>query len=166
MKRNPTLYLTRGALIAAMYVALTYVAALFGLSSGAIQFRLSEMLCILPFFIPEATVGLAVGCLISNILTGCYFWDVIFGTVATLIGALGAQMLRRIPKKLTFVATIPTVVSNAVIVPLVLIYTYGATEAYPFLMLTVGIGEIVCAGIMGSVLGYTLHKTAFFKKQE
>ena len=122
MKRNPTLYLTRGALIAAMYVALTYVAALFGLSSGAIQFRLSEMLCILPFFVPEATVGLAVGCLISNVLTGCVFWDVIFGTIATLLGALGALALRKIPKKFTFVATIPTIISNAVIVPFVIIY--------------------------------------------
>ena len=157
MKKNTTLYLTRGALIAALYVALTYASALFGLSSGAIQFRISEMLCILPVFMPEAIVGLTLGCLISNLLTGAVVWDIIFGTVATLIGALGARLLRRLPSRLMWIATIPTVFANAIIVPFVLIYAYGAPDAYSYLMLTVGIGELVCAGVMGSVLYYTLR---------
>ena len=157
MKKNTTLYLTRGALIAALYVALTYASALFGLSSGAIQFRISEMLCILPVFMPEAIVGLTLGCLISNLLTGAVVWDIIFGTVATLIGAFGARLLRRLPSRLMWIATIPTVFANAIIVPFVLIYAYGAPDAYPYLMLTVGIGELVCAGVMGSALYYTLR---------
>lgn len=159
MKKNTTLYLTRGALIAALYVALTYASALFGLSSGAIQFRISEMLCILPVFMPEAIVGLTLGCLISNLLTGAVVWDIIFGTVATLIGALGARLLRRLPAKLMWIATIPTILANAIIVPFVLIYAYGVPDAYPYLILTVGIGELVCAGVMGSVLYYTLRKS-------
>jgi uncharacterized membrane protein len=157
MKNNTTLYITRGALIAALYVALTYASALFGLSSGAIQFRISEMLCILPVFMPEAVIGLTLGCLISNLLTGSVIWDIIFGSFATLIGALGARILRKLPKRLMWLATLPTVFANAIIVPFVLIYAYGAKDAYLYLMLTVGIGEIVCAGIMGSVLYYTIR---------
>ena len=67
--------LTRGAMIAALYVALTYLASALGLASGVIQFRISEALCILPIFMPEAIAGLFVGCLLSNIFTGCLLWD-------------------------------------------------------------------------------------------
>ena len=99
MKKYTTLYLTRGALIAALYVSLTYASSLFGLSSGAIQFRLSEMLCILPVFMPEAVVGLTLGCLIANLLTGAVVWDIIFGSLATLMGAVGARLLSKLPDK-------------------------------------------------------------------
>ena len=88
MRKKSTLYLTRGALVTALYVALTYLATLFGLSSGVIQFRFSEALCVLPIFMPEAVLGLTVGCLLSNIISGCVIWDIIFGTLATLIGAI------------------------------------------------------------------------------
>ena len=94
MKKSSTLYLTRGAMIAALYVALTYLSSLVGLASGAIQFRLSEMLCILPILLPEATLGLTLGCAIANLLTSGVIWDVIFGTLATFIGAVGARLLR------------------------------------------------------------------------
>ena len=159
MKKGYTLYLTRGALIAALYVALTYLSSLFGLSSGAIQFRISEALCILPIFLPEAVIGLAVGCLVANIATAAVFWDIVFGTIATLIGAFGAYLLRKLPEKLIFIATIPTVLSNAIIIPVVLIYAYGAPDAYPYLMLTVAIGEIVCAFLGGTLLYHSLKKT-------
>ena len=96
MKKNSALFLTRGALVAALYVALTYFATLLGLSSGVIQFRFSEALCILPIFIPEAVLGLTVGCLISNIIAGAVLWDVVFGTLATFIGALFARLLREV----------------------------------------------------------------------
>lgn len=159
MKRNTTLYLTRGALISALYVALTYVSAVLGLSSGVIQFRISEMLCILPIFMPEAVLGLTVGCLLANLLTGAVLWDIIFGTVATFLGAFGARLLRKIPEKVKFIATLPTLFSNAIIVPFVLIYAYDVPDAYFFLMLTVGIGELVCATVAGTVLYYTLKNS-------
>ena len=158
MKRSSILYLTRGAAICALYVALTYLASLLGIASGVIQFRLSEMLCILPIFFPEAIVGLTLGCAIANFLTGAVVWDVIFGAVATLIGALGAWFLRKLPEKLKFIATLPTVLANMIIVPFVLIYAYGAAESYPFLMLTVGIGETVTAAVLGTSLYYTFKK--------
>lgn len=158
-KRNTTLYLTRGALIAAIYVALTFISAILGLSSGVIQFRISEALCVLPIFLPEAVPGLFIGCLLSNLLYGGVFWDVLFGSLATLIGAAGARLLRRLPEKLKFIATLPTVIANAVIVPFVLIYAYGAPESYAFIMLTVAIGEIVCASVLGSALYYLLKRS-------
>ena len=160
MKRKAlTLYTTRGALIAALYVALTSLATVVGLSSGVIQFRISEALCILPLFFPEAIPGLFVGCIISNLMVpGVAIWDIIFGSLATLIGAIGARKLKALPEKYKWIATLPTILANMIIVPFVLIYAYGVPDAYMFLMLTVGIGEIVCAGIGGSGLYYILKK--------
>ena len=150
-------------MIAALYVALTYFSNLFGLANGAIQFRISEALCILPIFLPEAVPGLFVGCLISNLITSANVFDIIFGSLATLIGAVGARLLRKLPAGLLWTATLPTVLSNMLIVPPVLIFAYGATDAYLWLVLTVGIGEIVCAGVGGTVLGYSLNKTKIAK---
>ena len=161
MKRKnlyTALFVTRGAIVAAMYVALTYLAAMLGLSSGVIQFRISEALCILPVFMPEAIPGLAIGCLLSNTLTGCLPWDIALGTVATLIGAVGAYLLRRAPRRLAWLATLPTVLANAIIVPFVLMYAYGIEGGYFYFMLTVGIGEIVCAGIGGTLLYFAMKK--------
>ena len=165
MKRNvrrvtgSTRNLTRGALIAALYVGLTYVSTIFGLSSGAIQFRLAEVLCILPIFMIEAIPGLFIGCILSNIIAGCVLWDIIFGSIATLIGAIGAYLLRRVPTKFKWVATLPTLIANMVIVPFVLIYAYvGVSDSYLFLMATVGLGEFVCATIGGSALYYIFKK--------
>lgn len=150
-------------MIAALYVALTYFSSLFGLANGAIQFRISEALCILPIFLPEAVPGLFVGCLISNLITSANVFDIIFGSLATLIGAVGARLLRKLPARLLWTATLPTVLSNMLIVPPVLIFAYGVTDAYLWLVLTVGIGEIVCAGVGGTVLGYSLKKTKITK---
>ena len=160
MKRTKnTLFLTRGAVIAALYVALTFVSSLMGLASGAIQLRLSEALTILPLFLPEAVPGLFIGCILANLLTGSVIWDVIFGSLATLIGALGAYLLRMLPKKLIFLATLPTILANAVIVPFVIIFAYGSSDAYGFLFLTVGLGELLSAGVLGMLLYRLLLRT-------
>lgn len=158
--RKLTLYVARGAIIAALYVVLTMLASAVGLSSGVIQFRISEALCIMAVFLPEAVPGLFIGCLISNLMVpGAVIWDIIFGSVATLLGAVGARLMRKLPEKLRWLSTLPTILSNMLIVPLVLIYAYGATDSYGFLLLTVGIGEIVCAGFGGTGLYYLLKKT-------
>ena len=163
MNKKAILYLTRGAMIAACYVVLTYVANLFGLANGAIQFRISEALCILPIFLPEAVPGLFIGCLISNLITAGNPFDIVFGALATLIGAYGAWLLRKLPHKLLWLATIPTVLANMLIVPPVLIFAYGVEDAYLWLVLTVGIGEVVCAAIGGTILGYALKKAKIDK---
>lgn len=155
MKNKGTVFITKAAVIAAIYVVLTWVSALLGISSGVIQFRLSEMLCIMPLFTPAAIPGLFIGCAISNMIAGGVIWDVVFGSIASLIGALGTYALRG---KSVYLAPLPTVISNMVIIPLVLRYAYGAEGTIPFFMLTVGIGEVVCAGIMGVILAKALKK--------
>lgn len=152
MKRTKTI--TQAAIIAALYVVLTFIANAMGLASGAIQIRLSEALTILPYFTPAAIPGLFVGCLLSNILVGGALFDIIFGSIATLIGALGTYLLR----KSKWLTPIPPILSNTIIVPLVLIYAYGVSDALPYLMLTVGIGEVISAGLLGMILLKSLEK--------
>lgn len=147
--------LTHGALIAALYCVLTYASALFSLASGPIQFRLSEMLTILPYFTPAAVPGLFIGCALANLLTGAAVWDVVFGALATLLGALGTRALRR---KNRYLASLPPIVSNTLIVPLVLQHVYGAPDAYPYLCLTVFLGECVTCALLGTVLLRALEK--------
>ena len=148
MRNNKVLYMTQGALIAALYVALTYLANAVGLASGTIQFRLSEALTVLPYFTTAAIPGLTIGCFLANLLTGCAFYDVIFGTLATLLGAIGSYLLR----KNKWLVPIPPVVANVLIVPWVLRLVYEVDDAIWYLMVTVGVGEIVCCGILGLLL--------------
>ena len=148
-QKSITRAITRGAAVAALYTALTLVSAVFGLSSGVIQLRLSESLCLLPLVMPEATLGLYAGCMISNFITGCAPWDIVFGSLATLIGAyLGRVMYLRLSVH-PIIATLPTVLSNAVIVPFVLMFAYGAEGSYLYFFLTVGIGELLSATLIG-----------------
>lgn len=114
MKSKKLVFICQAAVIAALYVVLTYVFSAF--ASGVIQVRVSEALTILPAFTPAAIPGLVIGCLLSNTLTGCVLLDIIFGSVATLIGALGSYALRRH----TWLVPIPPIVSNMIIVPFVL----------------------------------------------
>lgn len=150
-----TRYLTQAALIAAIYVVLTLLIHLFGLDSGAIQLRLSEALTVLPFFTSAAVPGLTVGCLLANLFVGGAPWDIVFGTLATLLGALGTRALRRASP---YLASIPPIVSNTLIVPWVIRLVYGDATPVPFLMLTVGIGEVLSAGVCGTVLLLALKR--------
>ena len=88
MRNSKALLVATGGVIAALYVVLTVIANALGLASGAIQVRFSEALTILPVFTPAAIPGLTVGCVLANLITGCAPWDVVFGSLATLIGAL------------------------------------------------------------------------------
>ncbi len=157
MKKNnstPVAEITRGALIAATYVVMTGFCAIFGLDKGVIQFRISEALVILAVFTPSATAGVTVGCLLSNLLFGGAVYDVLFGTLATLLGMLGGRALRRFP----YLVPLPTVLSNTAIVPLVLRFAYGSEDALWFMAATVGIGELVCAYAGGILLFFMLRK--------
>ena len=147
-KDNKTFYIAQAAVIAAIYTVLTMIAAGFDLASGAIQVRFSEALTILPFFTPAAVPGLTLGCLISNIVTGCALPDIIFGTLATFIGAIGSYALRRN----RFLCSVPPVVSNALIIPFVLSYAYHIPGGIPYFMLTVGAGEVISCMLLGQLL--------------
>ena len=164
MKKSNTLSLARGGIIAALYVALTYASFLFGLSSGAIQLRLSEMLTILPAFLPEAIPGLYIGCIIANLLTGGSIYDILLGSLATLIGAIGARALR---KSHPLLIAMPTVIANALIVPLVIILSAGGAEtfaSFPYFALTVGIGEFLSAGLLGWPVYRAIEKNKILPK--
>lgn len=162
-------------MIAAIYVVLTLLANAFGLANYAIQVRFSEALTILPFFMPAAVPGLFVGCILSNILTGCLPLDVIFGSLATLLGALGTYAIGRMSRaaissakktlapvpKLTvyrILAPLPPIIANTLIVPFVLAYVYRFEGSIPYFMLTVGIGEVISCGILGLILLFALEK--------
>ena len=149
-------FLTHAAMIAAIYVALTWLSSLVGLSGmGAIQLRLSEALCVLPYFTAAAIPGVSIGCLLANLLTGAALPDVIFGTLATVIGAFGTYCLRRF----RFLAAVPPIVANTLIVPFVIRYAYlDVSESLPFLFLTVGLGEILSIGLFGTLLLLALEK--------
>ena len=146
-----------GAVIAALYVVLTYLANMLGLASGAIQVRLSEILTVMPVVTPYAIPGLFVGCILANILTGCALWDVVFGSLATLIGAIGTYLLR----KYRLVAVIPPILANALIVPFVLLFVYSLEGTYFYFFATVGIGEIISCGVFGTILLKSLEKSRF-----
>lgn len=150
--------LTVAATISALYVILTGIAKLFGLDSGVIQVRFSEALCILPCFTPAAVPGLFIGCLLSNILSGGIIWDVIFGSLATLLGAIGTRIFR----KNRFLAVLPPILANTLIIPFVLSYAYGIPGSIPYFMLTVGIGEVISCGILGLCLYSSVKKINIF----
>lgn len=154
MKNKKVLYLTQAAMIAALYVVLTQLARVFGLDSQAIQLRFSEALTILPFFTPAAIPGLFIGCILANFFAGCLPWDIVFGSLATLLGALGTYALRR----QKWLAPLPPILANTVIVPFVLAYVYHAEGTILYFILTVGIGEILSCGVLGMAFLLSLEK--------
>lgn len=158
MKNKKIQYITRAALVAALYVALTHLSNILGIASGPIQIRFSEALCILPFFMPSAIPGLFVGCIIANLTTGAVIWDVIFGSLATLVGAFFATKLKN-----KWLIPIPTVLANTVVVPLVILFCYTdkslwSVSTYLFGVIGVFAGEILSAYILGIVLFSALNK--------
>ncbi|HJC43307.1 MAG TPA: QueT transporter family protein [Candidatus Mediterraneibacter gallistercoris] len=156
MKNNQSgkvLFIAQAAMIAAIYVVLTLIGASF--SYGEVQVRISEALTILPAFTPAAIPGVFLGCLISNILGGCILPDIIFGSLATLIGAIFTWMLRN---KSKYLAPLPPIIANVIVVPFVLKYGYMVPLPIPFMMLTVGIGEVISCGVLGLILYTALNR--------
>lgn len=160
MKNKKVLFLTHAAMIAAIYVVFTLLFQ--AISFGEIQVRIAEALTILPAFTPAAIPGLFIGCIIGNIFGGSILPDIIFGSLATLIGACFTYLLRKQNK---YLAPLPAIISNTVIVPFVLRYAYGFNLPIAFMMLTVGIGEVVSCGVLGMILYSSLakHRHKIFK---
>lgn len=146
MKENKTRNMVYAAMIAAIYVVLTMVFR--PISFGPIQFRISEVLCVLPYFTPAAVPGVFIGCLLSNMLGGAVWMDVVFGSLATLIGAVGSWLLR----KNRFLVSVPPIISNILIIPWVLKFAYGSEDMIWYMMVTIGIGEILAIGVLGQCL--------------
>ena len=147
-------YVCYAAIIAALYVALSTVSGALGLASGAIQMRISEALCVLPFFTTAAIPGVTVGCFIYNLIASGNILDIIFGTLATLLGAIGARLLR----KWKWAVCIPTIAANTVIIPFVLKYGFMLEDSIIFFAVTILIGEFISVGVLGTTLLFALNK--------
>jgi len=134
--------LTLSAMVAALYTALTLVFQ--PISFQQVQFRISEALTLLPVLFVEAVPGLTAGCLISNLLAGANPYDVVFGTLATLLAALFTRKMRRN----VWLAALPPVLCNGIIIGLVLTYAYGIDLLW-LNMLTVSLGQAVVCFALG-----------------
>jgi uncharacterized membrane protein len=143
-QHGKTMFIVRSAVIAALYAALTL--ALYPISFGAVQFRVSEALTLLPIVMPEAIPGLFVGCLVSNLIGSATPWDIIFGSLATLIAAILTYATRR--NKI--LAAFWPVLCNTVIVGLVLALTLDLPV---FLTMgEVGLGELAVVYTVGMAM--------------
>lgn len=160
MKNKNVLFMAQAAMIAAVYVVLTVVFAPF--SFGQVQVRIAEALTILPLFTPAAVPGLFAGCLIGNIVGGAILPDIVFGSLATLIAAV---LTYYAGKRNPYFGPIPPIAVNAIIVPFVLHYGYGVNLPIPYMMLTVGIGEVISCAVLGMILYFALkrYKNVIFK---
>ncbi len=143
-QHGKTMFIVRSAVIAALYAALTL--ALYPISFGAVQFRVSEALTLLPIVMPEAIPGLFVGCLVSNLIGSATPWDIIFGSLATLIAAILTYATRH--NKI--LAAFWPVLCNTVIVGLVLALTLDLPV---FLTMgEVGLGELAVVYTVGMAM--------------
>ncbi len=159
LQKNKTLFITRAAIIAALYVIFTLLSGAFGLDGkGIIQIRISEALCVLPVFTSAAVPGVTVGCLIYNLIF-CSPIDAVFGTLATLIGVLCTHYIP-VFKKHLFIAGLPTVISNTAIIPFLTVFVYsnGALSSLPLFALAVFVGEFIACIILGTLLALSLKK--------
>lgn len=151
--KKPVHFMTNAAMIAAIYAALVMLFQ--PVSFSAVQVRIAEALTVLPFFTPAGIPGVTIGCLLGNLIGGADMLDIVFGTLATLLGAFGSYALRR--KK--YLVPLPPILANTIIVPWVLRFAYGAEDAIPYMMLTVGMGEVISCGILGLILLTALEKS-------
>ena len=150
LRSKKTLMITHGAVIAALYVVLTMIFE--PISFGVVQVRIAEALCILPLFTPAAVPGLFIGCLIANAMGGGVLLDVVFGSIATLIGAWGGYKLRGN----RWLVPIPAIIANTLIIPFVLKYGYGVPDMIPFIALYICAGEIAGCYVLGELLATAL----------
>ena len=152
MNNKKTLFITEAAIIAALYTALVLI---FQFSSfGPVQFRIAEALTILPYFTPAAIPGVTIGCFLSALLSGADPIDMVFGSLATLFAAFLSYQLRGNK----YLVPIPPIVVNAIVIPFVLKAAYGEAQPIPLLMLSIGAGQFVAAGVLGLVLLFALDK--------
>ncbi len=161
MNNNKMRHLAQSAIIAALYVALTWISNIFGLASLAVQVRLGEALCILPFYNPSAIPGLFIGCLISNLTMGSTPLDIIVGSLATLAGAFFASKIKN-----KWLCPLPTVISNTIFIPLVIMLSYIVewdNTAYLLTVLGVFAGEMVSAYALGMLLVFAIEKRPSLK---
>lgn len=162
-KKNLTLSIARTAITAALYAAITILLA--PISYGAVQFRVSEALTLLPLLFPEAVWGLTLGCLIANLYSG-WWADAVFGTLATAIAALLTYFIgKRLKKRYApCIAALPPVLINAIVLPLIWLLFTDSGAAYIVNFATVLLGQTGAVYLIGLPVYYLLKRTKLFKK--
>ena len=161
--KHSALYIAEAAIIAALYAALTWLGNTVGVPAiGPVEFRFSEAITILPIFTNAAIPGLTIGCFLANLICGGVVWDLVFGSLATLLGAIGTYLLRKF-KVLPF---LPPIVSNTLIIPPILLFAYGFGEGTPtwLFYLIFFAGEALSVLVFGYILKLALDKTKVFPK--
>ena len=161
--KHSALYIAEAAIIAALYAALTWLGNTIGVPAiGPVEFRFSEALTILPIFTNAAIPGLTIGCFLANLICGGVVWDLVFGSLATLLGAVGTYLLRKF-KVLPF---LPPIVSNTLIIPPILLFAYGFGGDMPtwLFYLVFFAGEALSVLVFGTILKLALDKTKVFPK--
>lgn len=168
MNNKKVIHLVHGAMIAAIYAAATYLSSAFGIAYGPVQFRFSEALTILSVFTPAAVLGLTVGCFIGNLGSPFGIWDIVFGSLATLLAAVTARMLRNVKlKKFPFLSLLMPVIFNAFIVGAEITFLFPTDEpsltAFIISALEVGAGELAVCLAGGIPLYFAIKKAKIFK---
>lgn len=168
MNNKKIIHLVHGAMIAAVYAAATYLSAVFGIAYGPIQLRFSEALTVLSLFTPASIPGLTIGCIIGNLSSPFGIWDIVFGSLATLLAALTARKLRTVTLKgLPLLSIIMPVIFNALIIGAEITLLMPTDEAnltaFVTAALEVGAGELAVCLAGGIPIYYALKKTRIFK---
>lgn len=151
-------HIVRAAHIAALYFALTVLLA--PISYGVVQFRISEALCILPLLMPEAAIGVAIGCLCANVYGGNPL-DIIVGTACTAVSCLIQLVIRKYVKKdvaKIILGVMPHIIINSVFVPMVILGAEELKTAYIAAMLSVALGEAAVLCVLGVPLYFAVKK--------
>lgn len=143
---NKTKLIVLQALIASIYILLSLVTA--PISFSIVQIRLAESLCVLPIFGFQYIFGITIGCALTNFLMFGNIIDVIFGTLATLIGALGTYYFR----KNYIVAVLFPILSNAIILPFVFKYAYGLDKTFWFMFIQTFVSQMIAIGLLGKII--------------
>lgn len=169
MKRNKkVILLAQGAMIAAAYAAATWLSAVFGVAYGAIQLRFSEALTVLSVFTPAAVPGLTVGCILGNISSPYGIWDILLGSLATLLAAITARALRNVKiKGLPLLSILMPVIFNALIIGAEVTFFLGSDASASGFALSaaqVGAGELAVCLAGGIPLFYAINKSGVFKR--
>lgn len=168
MNNKKLLNLVHGAMIAAIYAAATYLSATLGVAYNAIQFRFSEALTILSVFTPASIPGLTIGCIIGNLSSPFGIWDIVFGSLATLLAAVCARKLRNVTiKGLPLLSLLMPVIFNALIVGAEITFLFPtdapSLTAFAVAALEVGAGEAAVCLAGGIPLFFAIRKSRLFK---
>ena len=157
MQNKKVKRLTEAAVVAAIYVALTLISKPFTI--GFVEVRISEALCILPFFLPGSVWGLFAGCFIANVFSGSII-DIVIGSLATLIGAYVTSKIKN-----KWLCPLPAIISNTVLIPFVIMNYSGVWNLSAYLVASGGVlaSEIASVYILGMVLLLALEKKNVFK---